>query len=100
MIRLSSRQRAHLRSLAQTLKPIAHIGKEGVTDAAIRGLGQAFQTHELIKVRVLETAPESAKDTGRALAERIDGTVMIQSIGRSVVLYHPDPDTPVIKLPR
>ncbi|NIP78749.1 MAG: hypothetical protein GWM90_05915, partial [Gemmatimonadetes bacterium] len=30
---LTSRQRAHLRSLAHHLKPILHVGADGVTDA-------------------------------------------------------------------
>ena len=70
MADLTSKQRAHLRGLAHALKPLAHIGKEGVTDAAVRALQQTFDTHELVKVRVLEAAPESAKDTAHALAGR------------------------------
>ena len=30
---LNGRQRAYLRSIANTLKPITHIGKDGVTEA-------------------------------------------------------------------
>ena len=54
---LTSKQRAHLRGLAHALKPLAHVGKEGVTPAAVRALQQTFDTHELVKVRVLEAAP-------------------------------------------
>ena len=97
---LSSRQRAHLRRLAQPLKPVLHVGKEGVTDAAVRALADAFHTRELLKVRVLEAAPEPAKDTDHALAARLDGTTVVQTIGRNVVLYRPDPDEPTLRLPR
>lgn len=97
---LTSKQRAHLRSLAHPLKPIARVGKEGVTLAATRALRQTFETHELVKVRVLEGAPEDARDTGHALAEGIDGAQVVQTVGRSVTIYRADPETPTIILPQ
>lgn len=97
---LTSKQRAHLRSLAHPLKPLAHIGKEGATEGAIRSLRQMFDTHELIKVRVLEAAPKAAREMGFALAEGIDGAEVVQTVGRTVTLYRPDSETPVIQLPR
>ncbi len=96
---LTSKQRAHLRSLAHPLKPIAHIGKEGVTPAAIRSVQQTLDTHEVVKVRVLEAAPQAARESGQALAQGIRGTEVVQSVGRTVTLYRPDPETPVIQLP-
>ena len=96
---LTSKQRAHLRGLAHSLKPTAHIGKEGVTEGAVDGLRQTFATHEVVKVRVLEAAPEDARATGHALAEQIDGAAVVQTVGRNVTLYRPDPDAPTIRLP-
>lgn len=96
---LSSKQRAHLRKLAQSLKPTVHVGKDGVTDAAIDNLRQTFDGHELVKVRVLEAAPETAKDTAHALAARVADAVVIQTMGRVATLYRPDPETPEIRLP-
>ena len=97
---LSSKQRAHLRGLAHSLKPTVHIGKEGVTDAAVRGLLETLAGSELVKVRVLEAAPESAKATAHALAARVDEAVVVQVMGRNVTLYRPDPDEPEIRLPQ
>lgn len=97
---LRSKQRAHLRSLAHHLKPIHHVGKEGVDESTAQGIATAFNTRELIKVKVLDTAPESAKDSGRALAELIPGAHLVQVIGRTVVLYRPHPDKPEIRLPQ
>ena len=96
---LTSKQRAHLRSLAHALKPIARVGKEGVTPAAIRSMQQTFETHELVKVRVLEAAPEAARETGYALAAGIEGAEVGQTVGRTVTLYRPDAEAPVIRLP-
>jgi RNA-binding protein len=87
-------------SLAHPLKPVLHIGKEGVTDAALRSAEAAFNTRELLKVKVLEAAPESPRATGAALAARIETALLVQVIGRTVVLYRPHPERPAIQLPR
>jgi len=73
MTRLTSKQRAHLRALAHALKPVAHIGTEGLTDAALKGILEAFNTRELLKVKVLESAPEGAWETADAIAQRLEG---------------------------
>ena len=99
MLTLNAKQRAHLKALAHPLKPILHVGKEGVTDTAVDAVEAAFNTRELLKLKVLDTAPESAKETGRALAERVRDGHLVQVIGRTVVLYRPHPDKPAIKLP-
>ncbi len=96
---LTSKQRSHLRSLAHALKPIAHVGKEGVTEAVVHGIRQALDTHELVKVRVLEAAPEPAKETAYALAARIAESAVVQVVGRNATIYRPDPDAPTIRLP-
>lgn len=97
---LTTKQRAHLRSLAHRLKPILHVGKEGATATAARAIEDAFNGRELLKVKVLEGAPESAKESGEALVARIVGAHLVQVIGRTLVLYRPHPEKPEIKLPR
>lgn len=96
---LTPRQRAHLRSLAHHLKPVLHIGQEGVTDGSVASLGEAFRTRELLKIRVREAAPEGTRRSGELLAARIDGAQLIQVIGRVAVLYRPHPEAPEIDLP-
>ena len=96
---LTSTQRAHLRGLAHALKPAAHVGKEGITPAAVHALRQTFDTHELVKARVLEAAPQTAKDAAQALAAEIPEAVVVQVVGRNATLYRPDPDAPTIRLP-
>lgn len=96
---LTSKQRAHLKSLAHPLKPILQIGHEGVSDAVVHTVQDAFNTRELLKVKVLEAAPRSARETGADLADRLDGAHLVQVIGRTVVLYRPHPEKPEIVLP-
>lgn len=97
---MNAKQRAHLRSLAHHLKPIVQMGKEGMTDATIATVRDAFNTRELLKVKVQESAPVSAREAGEAFVERIEKAVLVQTIGRTVVLYRPHPEKPEIRLPR
>jgi RNA-binding protein len=96
---LTSRQRAHLRALAHRLKPIAHLGADGVSDAFLTGLEEAFRTRELLKVKVLEGAPLSATAAADEIGGRLSDVHIPQVIGRTIVLYRPSPDTPQIQLP-
>lgn len=97
--RLTSKQRAHLRSLAHPLKPVLQIGTDGVTDAVVRSVEEALNTRELLKIKVLETAPVGAAAAAGALADRVGGAHVPQVIGRTIVLYRPFPDEPEIDLP-
>lgn len=96
---LTSRQRAHLRSLAHHLKPVVHVGTEGVTDAVLRNVQEAFNTRELLKVKVLEGAPDDARESADAIVAALDRVEVAQTIGRTAVLYRPFPEDPEIDLP-
>ncbi|HEY0153666.1 MAG TPA: ribosome assembly RNA-binding protein YhbY [Longimicrobium sp.] len=96
---LTSKQRAHLRALAHHLKPVVQIGKEGVTDASVRSAQEAFNTRELVKVKVQEAAPIPARDAAQELASRVEQATLVASIGRTAILYRPDPEKPEIELP-
>src|SRR5690606_774131 len=95
---LTPRQRAVLRALAQTIKPILQIGREGLTDAVSRSVLEALNTRELLKVRVLETAKLTPAELGDALASAT-GAQLVQVIGRTIVLYRRHPEKPEIQLP-
>jgi RNA-binding protein len=95
---LTARQRATLKSLAHPLKPILQIGKEGVTDATARSVEDAFHNRELLKLKVLESAPAEAREVGGMLAGAIENAHLVQVIGRTVVLYRPHPETPEIRI--
>lgn len=97
---LSSKQRAHLRSLAHELKPVLHIGKDGLTAATVAAAKEALNTRELMKIRVLENAPNETRDAAQQLANEMEGSSVVQIIGRTAVLYRPDPDRPRIVLPQ
>lgn len=99
MDELTSKQRAHLRSLAHSLKPVVQVGVAGVTDATLRTVEEAFNNRELLKVKVSENAPEDPRETADALVAALDGVHVAQTIGRTIVLYRRHPDDPEIRLP-
>lgn len=99
MSELTSRQRALLRSIAQAVKPILQIGKDGVSDSVATTVETALNTRELLKIRVLETAPAAAQELGEQLVARIDGAHLVQVIGRMLVIYRRHPEKPEIRLP-
>jgi len=90
--KLTSKQRARLRSRAHKLEPVQHVGGGGVTPAVLRSVEDALNNRDLIKVRVLDGAPDSAYDTGDLIADGIEGAQVVQAIGRVVVLFRPLPD--------
>lgn len=99
MSSLTSKQRAHLRSLSHQLTTVVHIGKDGVNASTIDATKQALHTRELLKVRVLDAAPGDADAVGRKLAESLDEAELVHVVGSVVVLYKPFPEHPEIRLP-
>jgi RNA-binding protein len=83
---ITSKQRAYLRGLANTMKPVFQIGKDGINDNLIHQLSDALNARELIKVNILETACLDTKETCNELAGRL-GAEPVQSIGSKFVLY-------------
>ena len=96
---LTSKQRAYLRGLANTMDPIVHVGKGGMAATIIKQADDALTARELIKGKVLETAPETAREAADALAEAV-GAEVVMTIGRTFVLYRRQPEEPTIMLPR
>jgi RNA-binding protein len=98
-VAITPKQRAHLKSLAHHLKPVVYVGKEGVSDSAVRSVEEALNTRELIKVRVQEAAPQDVREAGAELARRMAEVEVVQTIGRVAVLYRRHPEKPEIELP-
>lgn len=98
MAGLSSKQRAHLRSLAHRLKPVVQVGSDGVTEAVVASVEDALHTRELLKVKILDSAPVTTREAADELEARVPDARVPQVIGRTVVLYRPF-DEPQIRLP-
>lgn len=84
---MTSKQRAYLRGMANTMDPVLHIGKEGITPAVVQQAWDALEARELIKVTVQRYAPyETAKEALHELCEKTHAEP-VQCIGSKFVIY-------------
>ena len=96
---LNSKQRAFLRSKANSEEPILHLGKGGLSEPLLRPAEDALAARELIKGKVLETAPFSSREAAEQVAQAVCAEVG-QVIGRTFVLYRRNQKEPKIQLPK
>lgn len=94
---LTSKQRAYLRSLANSAETILQVGKEGISENLIKQVDDALTARELIKGKVLETAPRFAGEIAAQLAEAT-GSEVVQVIGMRFVLFRRNLKNPKISL--
>ena len=85
---ITSKQRAYLKSIAQTVEPIFQIGKNGLTPEVTEAILLALDAREIVKISVL----------CQVLSERTH-SIPVQVIGKKIVLYKPAKKNPKITLP-
>ena len=84
---MTSKQRAKLRSMANTMDPILFIGKDGVTDGTVKEAYDALEARELIKVNVQRNAPYmSTREACDELCEKVHAEP-VQTIGNRFCIY-------------
>ena len=83
---LTGKQRAELRTQANSLDTTLMVGKGGVTENVIAEAEILLESRELVKGRVLETALMSAREVSDALCEAT-GAEGIQVVGSKFVIW-------------
>jgi len=96
---LNGKQRAYLRSIANGIKPITQIGKEGVSDAFLKQLSEALEAREIVKVTVLENSGLDVKECANEVAQSLRAE-FVQAIGSKFTIYRKSKDKPVINIPK
>ena len=84
---LTSKQRAQLRGLANTIDTIIHVGKDGIGENLVKQADDALEAREIIKGKVLDNNIEydarlAAEDLAKATRSQV-----VQVIGTKFVLY-------------
>jgi RNA-binding protein len=95
---LTGKQKRYLRSQANTLRAIVHIGKEGLGPKVVGQIKEDLESRELVKGSVLQSCPVKTKEAAAQAAE-LTGSEVVQTIGRKFVIYKRSEKKPVIKLP-
>lgn len=83
---MTSKQRARLRSMANTIETVLYVGKEGITPHILKEVYDLLEARELIKCAVGQGAPLSSRDACVLLCEKT-GAEPVQCIGRRFVIY-------------
>ncbi len=83
---LTSKQRAHLKSLASIQKPVMQVGKEGISENLIKSLSDALEARELIKVTLLPAAGEDGVNLAENIADLLPAEP-VAVIGRKAIFY-------------
>lgn len=87
---LTTKQKVYLRSLAQGIKPVAQIGKEGLSDNLMETVLNYLKKHELIKISILQNSYVTKEEAIEFFnQEEIE---FVQSIGRQIILYKQSDD--------
>ena len=84
---LTSKQRAQLRGLANTIDTILQVGKDGIGENLVQQAHEALEARELIKGRVLENNIEYDARSAAAELAKATRSEVVQVIGTKFVLY-------------
>ena len=89
---LNKKDKFRLRALANPLKPVVIIGKDGLTENMIVSINDVIRTHELIKCSILKTYEGlETKELAELICSTIDAE-FIFSVGRTFVIYKKNKD--------
>lgn len=95
---LSSKQRAVLRAVGNKAAVVGHIGKRGLSANVVTQVDDALEARELVKVRVLKSAPIGPEEAAVRLAAAT-GSETVHTLGHTFLLYRQAEDGPLIELP-
>ena len=87
---LTSKQRAALRGMANTMEPVFQIGKGEIDETLIKGVDDCIKARELIKLKGLENSEYDAREAADILGAAIHAEC-VQVIGRKFVLFRKKP---------
>ncbi|MDB4972588.1 MAG: RNA-binding protein [Myxococcaceae bacterium] len=96
---LSGKQKRFLRAEAHGLDPVVMIGKEGLTPTVVEAVQAALLSHELIKVRVLDSSPIEQREVSERLPAQTRSE-LAGEVGRVLILYKRHPQEARLVLPR
>jgi RNA-binding protein len=98
-LKVSSEQRAALRSQAHALKPVVLVGAEGLTDAVLAEIEVNLTAHELIKIRVFGDERDERIAIYDEICDRLSAAP-IQHIGKLLVVWKPEAARPATRARR
>ena len=97
---LKGYQKRVLRSQAHHLEPVVMVGKQGLSPAVIQKINEELDSHELIKIRLLDY-DRSERTLLLMQIEEKTQSICAGKVGHLGIFYrqHSDPQKRVIKFP-
>jgi RNA-binding protein len=92
MKKLEGFQRKYLRGLAHGLKPVILIGQKGLTDELVKSAEQAFQSHELIKVKFNDFKEKEQKNEISRILEEKTRSELVGAVGHIYIFFRQQED--------
>ncbi|GAB4062540.1 ribosome assembly RNA-binding protein YhbY [Uliginosibacterium sediminicola] len=96
MFELKPIQRRELRAKAHHLDPVVSIAGNGLTENVIKEIDAALKAHELIKIRVYGDDRDARVGYLQEICKQLD-CAAVQSIGKLLVVFRPQPKALVVK---
>ena len=86
MIKLNTKQIAHLRGMAHNLSPVVMIGNNGLTENVLKEIDLNLNAHELIKIQVAGDDREARKAIYVEICAK-SGATAVHHIGKQLAVY-------------
>lgn len=83
---LNAQNKKTLRKLAQSLRPLFQIGKDGISYNLIKSLGDSLEAHELVKCSVLKTSPIDVREAAIECSGQTHSEI-VHIVGHTFILY-------------
>ncbi len=83
---ITSKERAYLRKLSHGMDTIYQVGKGGMGEEMLKGINDALEARELIKLRTLDNCEYTPKEAANLIAEAV-GADVVSVVGSRFVLY-------------
>lgn len=87
---MNSDQLKQMKTQAHGLKPVIMIGQAGLTEAVLKEIELALDTHELLKIKI-----RAEREERKVIQQHIcteTSAELIQSIGQVAVIYRKKPE--------
>lgn len=95
---LNGKQRAYLRSLANSLETALYVGKDGLTANTQKEAYDLLKARELVKCAVQQNSPLTAREACEELCA-LTGASPVQVIGRRFTIFRRNDKEQKIVLP-
>lgn len=96
---LTSKQRAYLRSLANTENSIIQVGKGGMNENLVKTIDDALEKREIVKIHVLENSLTDARSVCEKVCSILNAEP-VQVIGSKFIIYRESKENKTIILPK